>query len=68
MSLVELPELSELGEPVEVPLGLAQGRTLATSGVVSATPSLYHPGIWSVGPVGKVGTARVADIDRKSVV
>ena len=62
MSPIELPELSELGEPVEVGLDLDQGRMLARSGVVSAVPSLYRAGVWEVGPVGKVGAARVGDV------
>ena len=55
-------ELSELGEPAEVALGLNQGRLLAASGVVTAVPSVYRPGIWIVGPAGKVGTARLDDV------
>jgi 5-methylcytosine-specific restriction enzyme subunit McrC len=55
-------EFSELGEPAEVPLSLSQGRMLAASGVVTAVPSAYRPGIWIVGPAGKVGTARVDDV------
>jgi 5-methylcytosine-specific restriction enzyme subunit McrC len=55
-------ELSELGEPAEVPLSLNQGRMLARSGVVTAVPSAYRPGIWIVGPAGQVGTARVDDV------
>jgi 5-methylcytosine-specific restriction enzyme subunit McrC len=55
-------ELSELGEPAEVPLSLDQGRMLAASCVVTSVPSPYRPGIWIVGPAGKVGAARVGDV------
>ena len=36
---------------------------LAASGVVTAVPSPYRSGIWLVGPAGKVGAARVGDIE-----
>lgn len=55
-------ELVELGPPAEVPLTLDQGRRLAVSGVVTAVPSPYRPGIWIVGPAGKVGAANVGDV------
>jgi len=55
-------ELSELGEPVEVPLSLDQGRALAASGVATAAPSPYRSGIWLVGPASKVGAARVGEV------
>ena len=56
-------ELDELGPRVELPLTLEQGRALADSGVVTAVPSAYRPGIWLVGPAGKVGAARIGDIE-----
>jgi 5-methylcytosine-specific restriction enzyme subunit McrC len=55
-------ELTELGEPVEVPLTTDQARLLAASGVVSAVPTLDRPGRWLVGPAGKVGAARIGDL------
>jgi 5-methylcytosine-specific restriction enzyme subunit McrC len=56
-------ELDELGPQAEVPLSPDQGRMLAASGVVTAVPSPYRPGTWLVGPAGKVGSARVGDIE-----
>ena len=56
-------ELDELGPRVELPLTLEQGRALADSGVVTAVPSAYRLGIWLVGPAGKVGAARIGDIE-----
>lgn len=55
-------QLSELGEPAEVPLSLDQGRLLAASHVVTAVPSPYRPGTWIIGPAGKIGTVRVGDV------
>ena len=56
-------ELSETGPGIELPLTPQQGRLLASSGVVSATPSAYTAGLWQVGPAGKVGAARTGDIE-----
>jgi 5-methylcytosine-specific restriction enzyme subunit McrC len=56
-------DLDELGPRAEVPLTLEQGRTLAASGVVTAVPSAYRPGVWLVGPAGKVGAAQIGDIE-----
>lgn len=56
-------ELSELGPPIELPLTPEQGRSLASSGVVTATPSPYSAGLWQVGPTGKVGAARIGDLE-----
>jgi 5-methylcytosine-specific restriction enzyme subunit McrC len=56
-------ELDELGPPVELPLTAGQGRALAGSGVVSAAPSAFRPGIWLIGPAGKVGAARAAGME-----
>lgn len=55
-------ELDELGPAYEVALTSDQGRMLAASGVVTASPSPYRPGSWMVGPAGKVGAARVGDV------
>ena len=56
-------ELDELGPRSELTLTPEQGRALVASGVVTAAPSAYHPGVWLVGPAGKVGAARVGDIE-----
>jgi 5-methylcytosine-specific restriction enzyme subunit McrC len=56
-------ELDELGPAVERALTPGQGRSLADSGIVNAAPSPYTPGIWRIGPAGKVGTARIGDIE-----
>jgi 5-methylcytosine-specific restriction enzyme subunit McrC len=56
-------ELDELGPRAELPLTLEQGRALATSGVVTAVPSAYRAAVWLVGPAGKVGAARIGDIE-----
>ena len=55
-------ELDELGPATELALTPDQGRLLAASGIVSATPSPYIPGRWFVAPAGKVGAARVGDV------
>jgi len=59
---VTVIELSELDQPVPVPLTSAQGRLLAASGVVTAAPSAERAGEWLVAPSGKVGAARVGDV------
>jgi 5-methylcytosine-specific restriction enzyme subunit McrC len=56
-------ELSELSPAIELLLTPEQGRALASSGVVTAVPSPYSPGLWQVGPAGKVGAARIGDIE-----
>ena len=56
-------ELDELGPGAELPLTPEQGRSLARSGVVNAAPSPYSPGVWQISPAGKVGAARVDDIE-----
>jgi 5-methylcytosine-specific restriction enzyme subunit McrC len=61
VTAVEL-DLTELGQPVDVALTIDQGRMLASSGVVTAAPSAYRPGWWTVGPAGKVGAARIGDM------
>jgi 5-methylcytosine-specific restriction enzyme subunit McrC len=55
--------LDELGESAELLLMPEQGRSLARSGVVAAVPSPYTPGVWRVSAAGKVGAARVGDIE-----
>jgi 5-methylcytosine-specific restriction enzyme subunit McrC len=56
-------DLDELGPRAELQLTPELGRALAAAGVVTAVPSAYRPGAWLVGPAGKVGAARIADID-----
>ena len=56
-------ELDELGPGVELPLTPEQGRSLASSGVVKATASPFSPGAWQVSAAGKVGAARMGDIE-----
>ena len=56
-------ELDELGPGVELPLTPEQGRSLASSGVVNVAQSPYSPGLWQIGAAGKVGAARVGDIE-----
>jgi 5-methylcytosine-specific restriction enzyme subunit McrC len=60
---VNFIELDELGPGVEQALTLEQGRSLASSGVVNAAPSPYSPGVWQIGPAGKVGAARIGNIE-----
>jgi 5-methylcytosine-specific restriction enzyme subunit McrC len=60
---VNLIELTEVGEPTECELFPDQGRRLAASGVVTATPSPLRTGWWLVGSTGKVGAACVGDIE-----
>jgi 5-methylcytosine-specific restriction enzyme subunit McrC len=55
--------LTETGPDSEWPLTLDQGRRLARSGVVRSVPSPYDPRSWLVGPAGKVGAARIADVE-----
>jgi 5-methylcytosine-specific restriction enzyme subunit McrC len=62
VSAVAAIELTELGEPIEVPLTTDQARLLAASEVVSIVPTLDHSGRWFVGPAGKVGAARIGDL------
>ena len=56
-------ELDELGPPVERPLTADQGRALAGSGVVAAMPSAFRSGSWLISAAGKVGAARVGDME-----
>lgn len=56
-------ELDELGPGVELPLTPEQGRSLASSDVVNAAPSPFSPGAWRVSAAGKVGAARIGDIE-----
>jgi 5-methylcytosine-specific restriction enzyme subunit McrC len=56
-------DLDELGPGVELPLTPEQGRSLASSGIVNATPAPFSPGAWRVSAAGKVGAARIGDIE-----
>ena len=56
-------ELTEVGPDAESRLSPEQGRRLARSGVVRAVPSLYDPRSWLVGPQGRVGAARIGDVE-----
>ncbi|MGH3941346.1 MAG: McrC family protein [Pseudonocardiaceae bacterium] len=55
-------EVTETGK-AQVPLTAEQGRRLAASGVVTAAPSPYDPRLWDVASRGKVGVARVGDVE-----
>lgn len=55
-------EVTETGR-VQFPLTVEQGRRLAASGVVTAVPSPYDPGLWDVASRGKVGVAQVGDVE-----
>ncbi|MPZ80006.1 MAG: restriction endonuclease [Actinophytocola sp.] len=59
MAVVELDELgsSQHGLTAE------QGLRLARSGLVAATPSALVPGRWDVSARGRVGAARVGDVE-----
>jgi 5-methylcytosine-specific restriction enzyme subunit McrC len=56
-------ELTEVGPDAERGLTAEQGRRLARSGVVRAVPSPYDPRSWLIGPAGKVGAARIGDVE-----
>jgi len=56
-------ELPEVGPDAECRLTAEQGRRLARSGVVRAVPSPYDPQSWLISPVGKVGAARIGDVE-----
>lgn len=55
-------DLVENGPPTEHLMSPEAGASLASSGLVSAVPSVV-PGWWLIGPDGKVGVARVAGIE-----
>jgi 5-methylcytosine-specific restriction enzyme subunit McrC len=61
VSAVEI-DLTELGDTVDRELTLDQGRMLAQSGVVTAVPSAYQPGWWTIGSASRVGVARIGDV------
>jgi 5-methylcytosine-specific restriction enzyme subunit McrC len=55
----------EVGETRQTqrPLSPDAGRRLAASGIVSAAPSPFDPGMWDIAPRGKVGVARVGEVE-----
>jgi 5-methylcytosine-specific restriction enzyme subunit McrC len=55
-------ELTELGV-TQHRLSTEQGQRLARSGVVTAAPSALVPGEWSIAARGKIGVARVGDLE-----
>jgi 5-methylcytosine-specific restriction enzyme subunit McrC len=55
-------ELDELGSSTH-PLTTEQGQRLARSGTVSAAPSVLIPGHWDISARGKVGAARIGDVE-----
>jgi 5-methylcytosine-specific restriction enzyme subunit McrC len=56
-------EIREVGPGVLVAISAEQGLALARSGVVSAVPSPYRAGWWQVSAAGKVGAARIGDLE-----
>ncbi|MDQ2707097.1 MAG: McrC family protein [Actinomycetota bacterium] len=59
MTRIEVPELGVL----RCALTPEQGRRLAGSGVLDATPSPEDPGLWDLRARGRVGVARVGDVE-----
>jgi len=55
-------ELTENEQPIDYPLPAELGGLLAESGIVTAAPSI-SPGMWTVAPAGKVGVARLRDVE-----
>lgn len=55
--------LDELGEPAHVRLSPHEGHALASSGVVRAERDPYDSGLWIVRDAGKVGVARIGDLE-----
>ena len=55
-------ELAENDQPRDVPLPPELGRLLSESGIVTAAPSI-SPGMWTIAPAGKVGVARLRDVE-----
>jgi len=56
-------ELDELGSWTEWRLSAEQGRRLAGSGIVEATIAPHDVGVWQVRAAGKIGVARVGDVE-----
>jgi 5-methylcytosine-specific restriction enzyme subunit McrC len=55
-------EVAETGQ-AQARLTPEQGRRLAASGVLTAAPSPYEPGLWDLAPTGKVGAARIGEVE-----
>lgn len=55
-------DLAETGQ-TQFFLSPERGRRLAASEVVTATPSPFDPGLWHVAASGKVGVARIGDME-----
>ena len=57
-------ELSELGPAVRTAAHAGAGPSAGSVPASSrAAPSPYSPGVWQVGPAGKVGAARIGDVE-----
>jgi 5-methylcytosine-specific restriction enzyme subunit McrC len=56
-------DVDELGPPTQVQLTDVAGQALAASQVVTAVPDPYESGTWLVQAAGKVGVARVGDVE-----
>jgi 5-methylcytosine-specific restriction enzyme subunit McrC len=56
-------DLTETGPDSEWRLTPVQGRLLARSGVVRCVPSPYESGAWLIGSAGRVGAARIGDVE-----
>lgn len=56
-------DLDELGEARPLRLPAHQGRALADSGVVRAQRDPHHGDVWLVQAAGKVGVARINDME-----
>ncbi|RBQ20609.1 restriction endonuclease [Spongiactinospora rosea] len=50
-------------DQIEAILTYEQGRRLAASDIVRARPSPYDSAVWQITPQGKVGVARVGDVE-----
>jgi 5-methylcytosine-specific restriction enzyme subunit McrC len=55
-------ELTENGH-TQAWLTPQQGSRLAASGVLTAAPSPYQPGLWDLATTGTVGAARIGDVE-----
>ncbi|WP_131738698.1 McrC family protein [Actinomadura roseirufa] len=55
--------LHELDRGRSVPLAPEQGQRLARSEVVRAAPNPFDHSLWTIAPHGKVGAARVGDLE-----
>lgn len=60
-------DLVELGDPTFHTLSAPQGRALAVSGLVDATPDPWQPERWRIRAKAKVGIARISVPDAQPV-